>query len=267
MIPVHLLGALNRQRAPKGAAGPVTIPPELTGTIPRNVSLTPVGIFLTLVAGAIAAGSIVATVALTVANRRSAEESALRARDAVSAQAEVTAVREVRGDNPREIVSYRFDVDGHPYGGEAVVRLHKGRETAVGARLGIHYMRSDPHTNWIGGAAPPIEPPIFLIPLILLSMLGAASLMAWNIRRQWLLLVDGRPALARVTGTKRIYHEHGHTYRVNYEFQTMSGATVTSRWDSNRRPAAVGSLVPIVYHRETPKWSAVYPLQLVTPQR
>ena len=144
MIPIHLSGALKHQRAPQPAARPVTMPPELTGTIPRNVALTPGGIALAVVATVMAVGGVVAGVALSVANHRSAAEAAARARDAVSAPAEIVAVRVVRGDNPREILTFRYAVDGRFYGGEARVRLRKGHATAVGDRVGIHYMRSAP---------------------------------------------------------------------------------------------------------------------------
>ena len=267
MIPVHLFGALKQQRAQQAGARSATIPPELTGTIPRNVALTPGGLALAVIATVMAVGGVVAGVALSAANHRSAAEAAARAGDAASAPAEVVAVRVVRGDNPREILTYRYEVDGRPYGGEARVRLRTGHPTAVGDRIGIHYLHSAPQQNWLGGAEPPVEPPIFLIPLIMLSMLGGAGLMAWAIRREWLLLVDGRPALARVTSTRTVHHGHGQSYRVNYEFQTISGATVTARSESGRRPAPIGSVVPIVYHRESPKWTAVYPLQLVRPSR
>jgi Protein of unknown function (DUF3592) len=266
MIPVHLLGALKHPRTPEAVERAAMIPPELTGTIPRNVALTPGGVVLVVIATVMAVGGVVAAVALSMAYHRSAAEAALRARDAAVAQAEIVAVRVVRGDDPREILTYRYEVDGRPYAGEARGRLRKGHPTAVGDRIGIHYTRSAPQQNWTGGAEPPIEPPIFLIPLISLSMLGCAGLMTWPIRRQWMLLVDGRPALARITSSKVIGQQHGKSYRVNHEFQTMSGATVAARSETGRRPAPIGSIVPIVYHRESPKWTAMYPLQLVRPR-
>jgi len=267
MIPVHLFGALKRPATAKANAGPIGIPPELTGTIPRNVALTGGGIALTVIASVMATGAIVAAVALAAANMRSADAVRLRAREGVSAQATVTAARTTRGDNPRRVLNYRYDVDGRAYGGEARLHERDARSIEIGDRIGIRYLRSAPERNWLAGEEADVEPPIFLIPLITLSMLGGAAAMAWGIRRQWLLLADGRAALARVTASKTVTHQHGHTYRVSYEFQTMSGATVTAKSEAGKRPPPIGSMIPIVYHRESPKWSAVYPLQLVRPRQ
>src|SRR5204862_4465732 len=96
-------------------------------------------------------------------------------------------------------------------------------------RIGIRYLRSAPERSWLAGTGQSAEPPIFLIPLISLSMLGGAAAMAWAVRRQWLLLVDGRPALARVTASKRFARQHHHGYRVSYEFPTLSGAPMSAR--------------------------------------
>src|SRR3954466_8725792 len=201
MIPVHLVGALKRPRAAATQkAGPVAIPPELSGTIPRNVALTGGGIALTVIASVMAAGAIVATVALSAASARSIDEARLRAREGVSTQATVTAARTTRGDSPRRVLTYQYDVDGRAYGGEARLRERDARSMGIGDRIGIRYQRSAPERNWLAGAESNIEPPVFLIPLISLSMLGGAAAMAWGVRRQWLLLAEGRPALARVTG-------------------------------------------------------------------
>jgi hypothetical protein len=280
MIPVHVFAGLPVRRWAKREAsnlpgrnaanpgqGGVAIPPELTGTIPRNVALTDGGIFLSVLAGTLAAGSIVAAIALSIANARSADAARLRASDGVSAQATVAAARTTRGDSPRRVFTYRYDVDGRAYGGEARVRERDGRSIAAGDRIGIRYMRSAPERSWLAGSEASVDPPIFLIPLISLSMLGAAGALAWAVRRQWQLLAEGRPALARVTASKRVRGQHHHGYRVSYEFQTMSGATVSARSESGKMQPPVGATVAIVYHRESPKWSAVYPLQLVRPQR
>ena len=80
-------------------AGPATMPPELTHSIPRDVALTKGGEVLAVFAIAMAAGAIVAAVALTIANRRSADEAELREREAVAATADVVSVRTQRGES------------------------------------------------------------------------------------------------------------------------------------------------------------------------
>jgi hypothetical protein len=248
-------------------AGPGPLPPQLTASIPRDVTLTAGGRALAALAILIAAGAIAAAIALTIANRRSADDAERRAREAVAATADVVAVRPERGENRHHIVTYRYDAQGVTYTGETRLREHDRRAFSAGDRVAIGYVRSAPDMSWIAGAEPRIEPPIGVVPLVSLSMLTVAALIAWNVRRQWLLLAEGRPAIARVTSSKRIAGQHGAHYRVGYEFQTLSGATVSARYDMGRTPPPVGTSVSIVYHRDTPRWSAPYPLQLVRPRR
>lgn len=58
----------------------------------------------------------------------------------------------------------------------------------------------------------------------------------------------------------------GTRFRVS-EFETISGAKQTSRCEVGKTPPAIGTVIPIVYHRDRPQWSASYPLQLVRPGR
>jgi hypothetical protein len=90
---------------------------------------------------------------------------------------------------------------------------------------------------------------------------------ARSVRRQWVLLTEGRVARARVIGTKKVRSDHGTRFRVSYEFQTLSGATQTSRCEVGKTPPQIGAVIPIVYHRDKPQWSAAYPFQLVRPGR
>ena len=98
-------------------------------------------------------------------------------------------------------------------------------------------------------------------------MLLVAAAVAWSVRRQWVLLSEGRAALARVVATKKMRTDKGASYRVSYEFQTISGATQTSKCNVGKEPPPIGAVVPVVYHRDTPRWSKIYPLQLVRPGR
>src|SRR5206468_4567218 len=64
----------------------------------------------------------------------------------------------------------------------------------------------------------------------------------------------------------RLYSE-GTRYRVTYEFQTRSGTRQQSRCDIGKTPPAIRAIIPVVYHRDRPGWSATYPLNLVRPER
>jgi hypothetical protein len=100
-----------------------------------------------------------------------------------------------------------------------------------------------------------------------LSLLLAAIVIGRMVRRQWTLLSEGRFASARVTAATRIKQHEGRSYRVTCAFQALSGAPVTADYQTNRKPPPVGTLVPILYHRDTPRWTAPYPLPFVTPVR
>jgi hypothetical protein len=108
--------------------------------------------------------------------------------------------------------------------------------------------------------------PVWTIPLTVLSLFATAAAIARSVRRQWMLLSEGRAAQARVTDVKRVHKDKRKAYRVSYEFQTISGATQASRCEIGKAPP-VGAVIPIVYHRDKPEWTAAYPLQLVRPGR
>ena len=108
--------------------------------------------------------------------------------------------------------------------------------------------------------------PLWLIPLTVVSLLAMALLLAWHVRRQWVLLSEGRVARARVTGLKKANSDKRRMFRVTYEFQTLSGAMRRARSEVGTAPA-IGAVIPIVYHRDEPEWTAMYPMKLVRPGR
>ena len=148
----------------------------------------------------------------------------------------------------------------------AVLRQRDRREITQGGPIAIGYVRSHPEMSWLAGYEPPGFP-LWVIPLTSASLFIGAAAIAWGVRRQWVLLSEGRVARARIIAYKKIRKDKHTAYRVNYEFQTLSGATHTGRYDSGRTPPAIGTMLPIVYHRDNPQWCAAYPLQLVRPSR
>jgi hypothetical protein len=163
-------------------------------------------------------------------------------------------------------VTYRYEVDGRFYTGTARLRDRDGRDLKNGASLQIGYLKSRPQTNWLTGYEPR-GLPLWVIPVVALSLLLGAMAVARSVRRQWVLLSEGRVAQARVIGTKKISSDHGTKFRVSYEFETLSGAKQTSRCEVGKTPPTIGTLIPIVYHRDKPQWSAAYPFKLVRPGR
>ena len=242
------------------------LPVELLGSVPRDVRLTGGGIAVAAVAIAFVVGALVAAITMSVAYLRSEADRQVRQREAIAADAEVVQVAVVRGEKKTRFdVIYRYAVDGRSHTGRA--RLgERGRAMVAGAPIRIGYLASHPETSWLSGREPSGFP-FWVIPLVTLLLLLAAAAVAWTVRRQWLLLSEGRGAQARVTATKKVHSDKHRAYRVSYEFRTISGATMTSKCDVAKAPPALGAMIPIVYHRDAPQWSAVYPLQLVRPGR
>ena len=265
---------------------PSRLPPELLGSVPRDVRLTSGGVAVVVTAIALASGALVSAIVMSVVSAQSESERQLRQRDGVTADAEVVQIAVARGEESRRTVSpeavkitverdeerrrtvtYRYDVDGRRYTGTARLRESDRRDLKTGDPIQIGYLASRPQTNWLTGYERRSFP-IWTIPLVTLSLLLAAAAVARSVRRQWILLSEGRAAQARVISTKKVHRDHKRTaFRVSYEFQTLSGAKQTSRCEVGKTPPAIGTVIPIVYHRDKPQWSAAYPLQLVRPGR
>jgi hypothetical protein len=239
------------------------LPPELLGTLPRDVRLTGGGIAVTAIAIALAVGALVVTIVMSLAYMRVEADRRLREREAITANAEVVSVAVVRNERTRFDVDYRYEVDGRAYTGRT--RLRQARPFENGAAISISYLQSRPETSWLPGRERRF--PLWTIPLATVSLLLVAAAVAWSVRWQWILLSEGRGAQARVTAAKKVSSDKGKRYRVSYEFRTISGATQISRCSIGKAAPAVGTVMPIVYHRDKPHWSAAYPLELVRPGR
>jgi hypothetical protein len=74
------------------------------------------------------------------------------------------------------------------------------------------------------------------------------------------VLVEGRPAEAIVTGNRR---EHRSGYRVQYEFKDLGGKGWKASVRERRRPVEAGSTMTILYDRDDPATSMMYPFPLV----
>ncbi len=247
-------------------AGGVRIPVELEGSVPRAVRLTRGGVALAIAAMLLPIAAVTAAILLSITYQRQARERDVRAREGATAQAEVDDVRITHGDHPRRIVTYRYEVGGVVYPGAASFSERTHRELEAGSLVEIGYVPSDPARSWMTGHEPDAMPVLLVvaIPLILASI---AAAMAFGLRSQWTLLTEGRPALARVVAHKHVHRDKHRAYRVSYEFSTLSGATQAGSFEVAKNPPPVGTIVPIVYHRDKPKWSAKYPVSLVRPAK
>ena len=248
------------------ASSLVGLPPELAGSVPRDVRLTMGGLVVASLAVAAAVGALVAGIVMTLVYLRASDDRQARERDGVEANAAVAQVLERRGDGPRRVVTYRYNVGGGSYTGRTALRNRDRRVFRPGVPIRIGFVPARPDRSWMIGYEPSGFP-LWVIPLTVFSLALVAVALVWSVRRQWILLSEGRPARARVTALKRVSSDKGKRYRVTYEFQTLSGARQQSRCDIGKTPPAIGAIIPVVYHRDRPDWSATYPLQLVRPGR
>jgi len=243
----------------------IVLPPELSGGIPRDVRLTAAGVVLAVIATAIVLGGVGAGTAIVIAHQRLVARHEARTRDAVSIVGVVVGVGPDRGERRLRDVRYRYRVGNRTYVGRLLLSERRRGALRAGQSVGVLYMPASPDVSWVSGYEPMDGPPLFVAPFVLLPALVLAAMIVWTIRRQWRLLEEGRAAPGRVTGSKRVHNDGhgGHTNRVTYEFEALSGAKCGGRYEVNRNPPPAGSAITVVYHRDDPRWNAPYPLQFV----
>ena len=228
-----------------------------------DVRLTANGRAAMILAFTLAAGAVAAAVVLPIVHaRQQAERNSLRS-GAVTSSATILAVKVTRGEKPRRDVTYRYETERGAY--ERTVRLRERdrRPLPVGARLPIFYLDSDPARSWLPGAEPDVLP-LWVVPVVTCSLALFSMVLFWRIRRDRVLLIEGRLVQGRVLESKKVKHQHHHAHRVRYTFTTLSGATVTGTAEMRRAPGAVGDAISVLYHRDNPRRNAIYPLTLVT---
>ena len=170
-----------------------------------------------------------------------------------------------RGERNRRAttVEYEYVVDNAPYKGRATVRGAALDRYAEGSATTVTYLASYPGASWLSGNTPSRDKlwPAYVVPVggFICTLLLVAC-----IRRQLEILQNGTPAVATVTKVKKGTSDHGTSWRVEYQWTLLSGATRTGRYKhSKRRAPEIGSVIPILYDRDEPKRSRKYPLSLV----
>jgi len=221
---------------------------------------------LVVFAALFAIGAAVAAVLMSLAYLESNAEREMFARDGVAESALVTRVTTRGGDQPRRVLTYQYSAAGRPFTGTTTRRIRSGDSVVPGDTISIVYLRSRPDRSWTAGDEPRGFP-VPVIPAVTFSLLGAALAIGWAVRRQWILLSEGRVARGTIKSSKKVASNHGGKFRLTYEFDTLSGSRINGRCDASKGSLPAGSFVPVIYHRDNPSWSAIYPLQLVRPQR
>jgi len=239
-------------------------PIELQRSTPREVTLTGAGRAASVGAVLLVVGAVVMFALMYGTASADAERWAAWQAEAVAAEGRVTEARRVgSGDNRKMALTYQYAANGSVYEGRARLNYKRWRNVSAGMTIGVSYRRSEPSVNWITGATEPKGIPILAAILAPLSLLIPVPIIVFQIRRQRRLLEEGRAARATVTAAKKVSSQHGSHYRIAYEFETLSGARRSGKYQANRKPPEVGEPLIVVYHPDEEKWSARYPLSLV----
>jgi hypothetical protein len=124
----------------------------------------------------------------------------------------------------------------------------------------VTFARSNPAGNYVFGREPQAMPQLvpYVVSLGLIAG-GMALMVAFN--REKRLLVEGRAALAVVTGQKKDTSHGGKL--AEYEFRLLSGTKMKGHMPATRKPAAAGTHVWVIYAADNPRRNARYPLSLV----
>jgi hypothetical protein len=251
---------LELHKLQRSAPRPV---PELPTSRPRPVRLTGAGWFLAALGMLLLAGAPVAGFWL---HARAVRQRALREaidKEGVRVTAVVSGLTRTRDKSPRYFVNYEYSAAGQLHQRRANVSRTYWMQLRVGSFLTVRYLPADPGRSWLRGQEP--GTPFWQGPVVALAMIATGMFPWYAIRRQWMLLAEGRAAQAQVTVFKKARQQHGTHYWVSYEFRTMSGATRTGRYDSQESPPATGTTIQVVYNPDRPEHNMPYPLALVRP--
>jgi hypothetical protein len=238
------------------------IPPELVSSRPRPVRLTGTG---RLVAGLGVLLPVAALVSGFWLHAEAVRGRALRDaidREGVSTGGEVVELTRTRGDKPKYFVDYTYTAGERLYHRRASVRRAYWSKLRPGSPLTVRYLPSRPEEGWRLGYEPR-GVPFWLGPVAVVTLTFLTWVTWYHLRSEWMLLGEGRGALARVTRSKKTRSQHGAHYDVYYEFGLMSGSVRSGHHSSKKSPPPDGTTICVVYDPDRPDHSARYPLALV----
>ena len=244
-------------------------PAELDTARPRPVGFTVAGRIVLVIACALLLGGPLAGVSLERIALRQAAEWRLLQQEGLVTEGQVTRISRAGEDSNQRSISYRFVAEGRTYGASATAAQPIWRNLKVGSPIAIRYLLSRPELNcpsYVTRRGMPVW-----LALVIAAIMGAGgAAVALVIRRQWRLLTEGRPAVARVTRLGREMHSshsgnQGRKYY--YEFVVLSGAIAKGQAGPTKRFPAVGNTLCVLYDPDSPARNAPYPFSLVRVSR
>jgi hypothetical protein len=243
-----------------------TLPWELERSAPRDVRLTAGGRMLVVLAWLLAAGALLAGVALFAEALRQSDAALDLDRRGVVVPASVDRVWRDKGEGNPAYAAFHFDANGARIDGESRMQVAAWRELRAGSTVRVRYLPENPR-RWVLDGTRRGRLPHWVAFLVSSTLAAFGLLCAAVVRGQRTLLRDGRPASATVTSVKKHHGQHGATHTVvAYEFPLFGGGTTTGKATLSK-PPAVGATMSIVYDSDQPKRNRPYPFSLVTVDR
>jgi hypothetical protein len=224
-------------------------PSELTGPLPRRVCATRQGFWIATGASIVLACALAVGLWLGYDAAQQWQNWEALNRNGSEVVGNVTKME--MGKSPR--VYYAFTVNGTFFTGKAWAPREVLQSLRDSGALPIRYVPANPSVNHpVGWESAPLDSVWFLLPLPLV-LAGIALLISMRMERQ--LVVDGAPAAGVIT--KCSYGSRG-GYTARYEFRAEDGRVMTKRVGVPG-PLKVGSNIWVLYLRQNPRRSQLYP--------
>lgn len=242
------------------------LPPVLLKSTPRPVRVNASGALMYFGAAALMVAGIWGGINLNREAQIAARHVALFASERTLAAGTIVQLRRRGGDDDRRTLHYRYSARGRELTGSTRLRRNEHERFAVGSPVGVWYLPSEPETSWLDGHAPRPRAawPAAAVPFG--CAVGAIVLIVC-VRRQANLLAYGRATTGTVTRIEKKKTDKGTFWMVHYDFQTMSGATRSGKYNHGKKNLpAIGSTIAVVYDRDNSSRHARFPMSLVTVQ-
>jgi hypothetical protein len=233
-------------------------PREIARSRPRWVTYTAGGRVLLLLAFALMAGGGALTMGLGARAVREAQDARWLRESGVETTGEVARLLRLRGDEPRHRMVYRFEVEGRSYERQVNLSARSWERLQVGDPVPIRYVPFRPELNYPRGSRPNPLPPVLPV-LVALGFSCGVAVILFSLRRQRELLIEGRAAPAVVSRHEK--SQHGTI--AHYRYALMSGSLRAGKYGPMKKAPAIDSTICVLYDRDRPWRSSVYPLSLV----
>lgn len=244
---------------------PIFTPPRgLDRGRPREVRLSIAGRVLVVMIGLLLAAAPTAGVFMVRMAAAQRVERQRLADDGAKTDGVVTRLWRTSSKNSTQwSVAYQFEVEGRTYTGQSRIPRAWSKTLQVGGKVPVRFVVDEPRVSQPAGLAPQLLP-LWVPYLVAAALVGLGLTALVGLRRERELLADGRVAEAVVTKHTTHHAQHGGSYRMmRYEFQLLSGATITGKSATSSKPPAIGSVICVLYDPERPTRNRPYPLPLV----